>query len=64
MTFVDGIKYFDREEDLQNREYTKKERARIIQKMLNEKAGGKETQPVKKKKKHLYHCDDVMDEMK
>ena len=64
MTFVDGIKYFDREEDLKNREYTKKERARIIQKMLNEKAGGKETQPVKKKKKHLYHCDDVMDEMK
>jgi len=64
MTFVDGIKYFDRDADLKNRDYVRKERARIIQKMLTEKASGKETQPVKKRKKHLYHCDDVFDEMK
>jgi imidazolonepropionase-like amidohydrolase len=64
ITLIDGIKYFDRAEDLKSRENIKKERARIIQKMLNAKAGGKETQPVKKRKKHLYHCDDVFDEMK
>ncbi len=64
MTFIDGTKYFDRAEDLKTREYIQKERARIIQKMLTEKAGGKETQPVKKRKKHLYHCDDVFDEMR
>ncbi len=63
MTFVDGVKYFDREEDLKLREQIQKERARIIQKMLNEKAGGKETKPVSKRHQHLYHCDDVFDEM-
>ncbi len=64
ITLINGIKYFDRTEDLKTRKYIQKERARIIQKMLNEKAGGKETQPVKTRKKHLYHCDDVFDEMK
>lgn len=63
-TFVDGIKYFDRSEDLKKREYIQKERSRIIQKMLSEKAEGKETRPVNKRDQHLYHCDDVFDEMK
>ncbi len=62
MTFVDGIKYFDRAEDLEKREELRKERARLTQKMLGEKRKGGKTQAVKGKEQHLYHCDDFHDE--
>jgi len=62
MTFVDGIKYFDRAEDLEKQEEVRKERARLIQKMLSEKKKGGKTQMVKGKEQHLYHCDDFHDE--
>jgi imidazolonepropionase-like amidohydrolase len=59
-TFVDGIKFFDREEDMEKRKEIAKERNRIIQKMLNEKQSGKKTRPVYGKQEHkLYHCDDL-----
>ena len=63
MTFIDGIKFFDRKEDLEKRQYIKKERARLIQKMLAAKKDGKPTQAPGKKHQHLYHCDDVHDFM-
>ncbi len=63
MTFIDGIKFFDREEDLEKRAFIKKERARLIQKMLAEKKNGGPTQPAGKKHHHLFHCDDVHDFM-
>lgn len=63
ITLIDGVKYFDRAEDLKKREEVRKEQERLIQKMLKEKARGKKTQGVKGKHQHLYHCDDIHDEM-
>ena len=61
-TFVDGIKFFDLDEDRAMQEAVQKERARLIQKMLAEKKNGGETQPGSRRFQHLYHCDDMEDE--
>ncbi|MCB9282519.1 MAG: amidohydrolase family protein [Lewinellaceae bacterium] len=63
-TFVDGIKFFDVDEDLALRETVQKERARLIQKMLAEKKSGAKTQPGGRRFQYLYHCDDMEDEGK
>ncbi len=63
MTFIDGIKYFDRKEDEQKRIEISTERNRLIQKMLAEKKGGGKTQAFKGRRMHHYHCDDMEDEM-
>ena len=58
-TFVDGVCYFDIEEDNKKREWIKTERNRLIQKMLRAKKNGAKTQkPSKKEHKH-YHCDTL-----
>jgi adenine deaminase len=62
-TFVDGIKFFDREEDLEKREWIRQERARLVQKLLSEKEDGGKMRPARGKRQHLYHCDDLMDEI-
>ncbi|MEO6039276.1 MAG: amidohydrolase, partial [Saprospiraceae bacterium] len=60
-TWVDGIQFFDRQQDAQQQNWVRQERARLIQKLQNVKkstpAGDKPTPP----KKH-YHCDDGEDE--
>jgi imidazolonepropionase-like amidohydrolase len=61
-TFIDGVKFFDRDEDLALREAVQKERARLVQKMLGEKKGGGKTQPGRGRYQHLYHCDHIDDE--
>ncbi len=58
-TLVDGQVYFDSEKDQQLREDIKKERARIIQKMIDEKKGGAPTQKPSVRTPKLYHCDDL-----
>ncbi|MEY4902445.1 MAG: hypothetical protein RLZZ292_260 [Bacteroidota bacterium] len=58
MTFVDGIKFFDRQEDTQKQGEIQKERARIILKMIAAKKGGDATQPAIARPPKLYHCDD------
>lgn len=58
-TFIDGICFFDREENEQRDEYIRRERNRLIQKMLEVKKNGGKTQAAKPKKKRLYHCDDM-----
>ncbi len=63
MTWVDGIKFFDREEDQKMRKAIQEERARLIQKMIGDDSPGGKSGPPTKKFKHLYHCDDVHDEM-
>ncbi len=64
MTFVDGIRFFDRQEDLRLRADIQAERNRIIQKMIQEKQQGGRTQPVMGRQSFkLYHCDDDEDEM-
>ena len=64
MTFVDGIKFFDRQEDLKKREEIAAERNRLVQKMLAEKKGGGKTQKASWKRGELYHCDSEGDEGK
>ena len=63
-TIVDGIIYYDADEDLKMRDEIAKERARIIQKMVKEKQGGATTQKVSPKKPKLYHCDTMGNEVK
>ncbi|WP_347158108.1 amidohydrolase family protein [Pontibacter chitinilyticus] len=58
-TFVDGIAYYDLQRDEQLRENMEKERMRLVQKMLNEKAGGAKTQQPVSKKVHVVDCDEV-----
>ncbi len=62
-TFIDGIKFFDREEDLKMREAIAQERHRLIQKMMSNKENGGKTQPATRKQQYdEYHCDDMADE--
>ena len=61
-TLVDGIIYFDIDEDVKMREEMRKERARLIQKMLAEKNKGGDTQKPQPKKQKLYHCDTMEEE--
>jgi imidazolonepropionase-like amidohydrolase len=60
-TWVDGIPYYDRKRDEQQRTELRTERARLIQKMLSSGKGG----PGGEKPtgtKHHYHCDSEEDE--
>jgi len=58
-TIIDGHIYYDSDEDLKLREDIQKERARIIQKMLNEKKIGVPTQKPILKKQKLYECETM-----
>jgi imidazolonepropionase-like amidohydrolase len=58
-TIIDGIIYYDNEEDAKLRTEIQKERARIIQKMLDEKKGGAPVQKPLPKKQKLMGCDDM-----
>ncbi|OWY24569.1 amidohydrolase [Sphingobacteriales bacterium UPWRP_1] len=60
-TYVDGVKYFDAEQDLQLRSQIDAERNRLIQKMLSEKAKGGDMQKPMPSKRRLYHCTDLGD---
>jgi len=57
MTFVDGIKFFDRIEDLRLQKETSQERNRIIQKMIRATESGEKSQKFSSKRRRLYHCD-------
>ena len=61
-TFIDGIKYFDNDEQANKQVFIQKERARIIQKMLKQKSLGATTTPFRSPTKQLYHCDSVEEE--
>ncbi|MEE9364896.1 MAG: amidohydrolase family protein [Cellulophaga sp.] len=58
-TIIEGVTYFNLEDDKQKRIAVKKERNTLIQMMLKEKDGGKPTQSPKKSKKKLLHCDSL-----
>ncbi len=61
-TWVDGIQYFDREEDKKQQEWVRKERARILSKMqADKKPGGGGDRPAERPREH-YHCDSMEDE--
>ncbi len=64
MTFVDGIKFFDRKEDEKLQTEVDTERNRLIQKMLAAKKDGGPTQKPggRGRGHHHYHCDSDEDE--
>jgi imidazolonepropionase-like amidohydrolase len=55
-TYVDGICFYDKDKDAQKRDYIRHERARLVQKMLDEKKAGAPTQDPVKKSDGLYNC--------
>jgi imidazolonepropionase-like amidohydrolase len=61
-TIIDGIIYFDSEQDLKLREEMQKERARIIQKMIEEKKNGGPIQKPSMKKQKLFECDSMQED--
>ncbi|QNL50723.1 amidohydrolase family protein [Olivibacter sp. SDN3] len=58
-TFVDGVKYWDSEADEMIREDQKKEKARIIAKLLDEKGKGATTQKANASPTFIYHCETL-----
>jgi imidazolonepropionase-like amidohydrolase len=62
-TYVDGVKYFDRDDNEILRKEVQRERARLIQKMIAAKKGGAPTQAAQGRPQRLYDCEDVDDEM-
>jgi len=58
-TIIDGIIYYDIDEDKQMQEDLLRERARIIQEMIREKNGGAPVSKPRPKRPHLYTCDDI-----
>jgi len=62
MTFVDGIKFYDKKEDIILRGEIQAERQRIIQKMIKAKSGGETAEPFTSRRRRLDHCDTVGDE--
>ena len=59
-TWVDGVKYFDREEMKARRAAAERERNRLAQAMLADKHAGKRTQPVEAKGGEHWHCDSKL----
>lgn len=60
-TIIDGIIYYDFEEDLKMREELNTERTRLINKMIDAKNGGAKTKKPAKKAQLEYHCDTIID---
>lgn len=55
-TIVDGVVYYDADTDQKLREEIRKERARIINLMIQAKKGGEPTQKQERKEKKEYNC--------
>ncbi len=58
-TIIEGVTYFDLEEDKKIRESIKKEKNELINMMMQAKNKGLKTQPIKKKEKEYLHCDSI-----
>jgi adenine deaminase len=57
-TIIDGQIYFDADTDLKLRQEILKERARLINLMIQSKKGGEPTQKPEKKEKKEYNCHE------
>jgi hypothetical protein len=57
-TIVDGKVLFDIDEDKKMREEIRKDKARIMQKMIAEKQGGAPTQKPRMRQPKLWDCED------
>jgi imidazolonepropionase-like amidohydrolase len=61
-TFVEGVKYFDLEQDKLLQELNRADRLRVVQKMQKEKQSGKPLRKGKVSPKHHYTCEDLFHE--
>lgn len=61
-TIIDGIIFFDATQYDALLERNRKEKARLLDKMIKAGAGGEKTVPVIKKEQILYHCDTLEEE--
>ena len=61
-TFVDGIAYWDMEQDAAKQKALNAERGRIIQKMIAAKNGGTATQRAVAQRQRLYECESLEEE--
>ena len=57
-TIVDGIVYWDREKDLEQRKKIQAERFRLTQKMIGEKKGGTAVRPAEPSWQEILSCGD------
>jgi imidazolonepropionase-like amidohydrolase len=57
LTMIDGLILYNRNNNLALEERNTKERARLINKMLESNEKGEATKPFVKKGRRLYHCD-------
>jgi imidazolonepropionase-like amidohydrolase len=62
MTLVDGVKYFDAEEDRRWRAEAARERERIIARMLAAKRAGAPARKAERKEQHHWECDTIGEE--
>jgi imidazolonepropionase-like amidohydrolase len=58
-TIIEGAVYFDLEKDKMQRAAIQAERTKLINMMLNEKAGGGKTQAPKQNKKRNFECETL-----
>ncbi len=58
-TIIEGKVYFDLAADKAKRNAINKERAKLVEMMIDEKNGGGKTQPAKGKDKIHFHCDTI-----
>lgn len=63
ITMIDGTIYYSMAEDMKRRESIATERTRLINKLLNAKSKGGKTQPVRKREKRDWHCEDEVNEL-
>lgn len=61
-TIIDGIIFFDATQYEALLERNRKEKARLLDKMIKAGAAGEKTVPVVKKEQILYHCDTIEEE--
>ena len=59
-TMVDGIIYYDLDEDLKKRKIIQQERARLINKMKEAKKGGAPTRKPFETSSIDFHCDVIV----
>jgi urease alpha subunit len=58
-TMIEGAVYYSRQSDDLNRETMQAERARLIQKMIQAKAGGQTAQRPTMRRQRMWHCEDI-----
>lgn len=61
-TIIEGAVYFDAAAEEQRQAEMSKEKARLIQQMMNAKSNGAPTRKLEAKGMHMWHCEDVAGE--